>query len=372
MATDSIVSQVGLFQTPEQYQMAQRAQVEAQLAKEAEMDPYQRANYLAGMSGYGLGKLAGGIMGVQDPQLKLQSLRQSLAQGKDLSSYEGWAKYAQELSANNDIQGAVAAAERAKGFQKTGQLQSRVQALINKGVAANQTEAEAIASDDASFREAMGLTRTTPAQQLEKQLQDQAAKLYPGDTASQVSWINQQKERGKAPTDAEVQDIAETNQANTLIKSRITETEKYLAQVSGDKPEVTFGPLANATAALEATGFVGEPGKNTQAQDNIRSYLTEGINSVLNAAKGVQAKDDALRAQKQIEGFLRLNTNAGARQALERLKKAQEDVLKSNEVYLQSRARRTTLPSASGAGGNSRRDELLQRASPEQRKALGL
>jgi hypothetical protein len=363
MATDSIM---GLFQTPEQYQLAQQQAQMEQARAFAAQDPMQRAVASQYFAGGQLGRALGG----EDPMLKLQSMRQQLAQGKDLSSYEGWAKYAQELSQNNDIQGAVAAAEKAKGFQKTGQLQSRVQALINKGVAANQTEAEAIASDDAAFREAMGLTRTTPAQQLEKQLQDQAAKLYPGDTASQVSWINQQKERGKAPTDAEVQDIAETTQANTLIKSRVAETDKYLAMVSGPKPQVTFGPLANITAAAEATGFLGEPGKNTQEQDNIRAYLTEGVNSVLNAAKGVQAKDDALRAQKQIEGFLKLNTNAGAKQALERLKKAQEDVLKSNEIYLQTRARRTALP-ASG-GGISRRDELLQRASPEQRKALGL
>lgn len=369
MATDSVM---GLFADPQQIQQAQQQAALQRGIDLAQLDPFQRASAQLYQGGYMAGGAIGGALGGQDPQLQMATLRKQLAQGKDFTSYEGWAKYAQELSQNNDLQGAVAAAERAKGFQKTGQMQSRVQALINKGVAANQTEAEAIASDDASFREAMGLTRTTPAQQLEKQLQTQAAQLYPGDTASQVSWINQQKERGKAPTDAEVQDIAETTQANTLIKSRITETDKYLAQVSGDKPEVTFGPLSNATAAIEATGLVGEPGKNTQAQDNIRSYLTEGVNAVLNAAKGVQAKDDALRAQKQIEGFLKLNTNAGAKQALERLKKAQEDVLKSNEVFLQTRARRTALPTAGGAGGNSRRDELLQRASPEQRKALGL
>jgi hypothetical protein len=370
MATDSVM---GLFQDPQQIQQQQYQQVLDRNISLAKLDPFQRATALIGTGAYQLGGAIGGALGGQDPQLQMATLRNQLAQGKDFNSYEGWAKYAQELSQNNDIQGAVTAAERAKGFQKTGQMQSRVQALINKGIAADQTEAEAIASDDASFREAMGLTRTTPTQQLEKQLQAQAAQLYPGDTASQVSWINQQKERGKAPTDSEVQDIAETTQANTLIKSRVAETDKYLAMVSGPKPQVTFGPLANLTAAAEATGFLGEPGQNTQAQDNIRSYLTEGVNAVLNAAKGVQAKDDALRAQKQIEGFLKLNTNAGAKQALERLKKAQEDVLKSNEVYLQTRTRRTALPASGGTGGGgSRRDELLQRASPEQRKALGL
>jgi len=367
MATDSVM---GLFTDPQQYQQAQNDAAIQRGIQLAQLDPFQRASAQMYQGGYMAGGAIGGALGGQDPQLQLQTMRQQLAQGKDLTSYEGWSKYAQELSQNKDLQGAMVAAEKAKGFQKTGQMQSRIQALISKGVATNQTEAEAIASDDAAFREAMGLTRTTPAQQLEKQLQVQAAQLYPGDTASQVSWINQQKERGKAPTDAEVQDIAETTQANTLIKSRVAETDKYLAMVSGPKPKVTFGPLSNVTAAAESTGFFGEPGQNTQEQDNIRSYLTEGVNSVLNAAKGVQAKDDALRAQKQIEGFLKLNTNAGAKQALERLKKAQEDVLKSNEVYLQTRARRTTPP-ASG-GGASRRDELLQRASPEQRKLLGL
>lgn len=84
MATqDSIVS--GLFATPEQLQMAQRAQVEAQLAKEASMDPYERASYLAGMSGYGLGKLAGGIMGAPDPLLQRQAQRRALIQQVNMS-----------------------------------------------------------------------------------------------------------------------------------------------------------------------------------------------------------------------------------------------------------------------------------------------
>jgi hypothetical protein len=369
MATDNMMG--GLFGTPEQYQQQRMAQQEAQAIQQAKLSNYERGLVNQQMGFNRLADVGAGLLGVEDPQMKLQSMRQQLAQGKDLSSYEGWAAYTKELSQNNDIQGAMAAAEKAKGFQKTGQTQARVQALINKGVAANQTEAEAIASDDASFREAMGLTRTTPTQQLEKQLQDQAAKLYPNDASAQLSWINQQKEKGKAPTDAEIKDVAEITQANSLIQSRITETDRYLSMVKGDKPQVTFGPVSNIRAAAEATGFLGEPGKNTQEQDNIRSYLTSGVNAVLNAAKGVQAKDDAIRAKDEIQGFLKLNTNAGATQALERLKKAQEDVLKSNEIFLQTRPRRTPTPAPNDAGV-SRRDELLKRASPEQRKALGL
>jgi hypothetical protein len=99
--------------------------------------------------------------------------------------------------------------------------------------------------------------------------------------------------------------------------------------------------------------------------------MTEGVNAVLNAAKGVQAKDDALRAQKQIEGYLKLNTNAGAEQALKRLKQAQEDVLKSNQVFIESRVRSAPKQPTTSANPVSRRDDLLKKASPEQLKLLG-
>jgi hypothetical protein len=89
---------MGLFTTPEQYQQAQRQQVQAQLAQEASMDPYQRVNYLAGMSGYGLGKLAGGVLGTQDPMLKLQSFRQQVLQGVDQTDPKSIMEAAQKLS----------------------------------------------------------------------------------------------------------------------------------------------------------------------------------------------------------------------------------------------------------------------------------
>lgn len=111
MATDNIS---GLFATPEQYQQAQRAQVQAQLAREAEMDPYAKVNYLAGMSGYGLGQLAGGIMGAQDPQLKLQSMRQQVLQGTDQTDPNSLAQAAQALNQAGDTAGARQLAQLAQ------------------------------------------------------------------------------------------------------------------------------------------------------------------------------------------------------------------------------------------------------------------
>jgi uncharacterized protein YwgA len=58
-------------------------------------------------------------------------LRNQLAQGKDFSTSEGWAKYAQDLQAQGDLQGAVAAAQKSTEIQaKIDEKQaSREQAL---------------------------------------------------------------------------------------------------------------------------------------------------------------------------------------------------------------------------------------------------
>jgi hypothetical protein len=248
-----------------------------------------------------------------------------------------------------------------------------MQALMDSGAAKTMDEAAALASNDQTFQEAIGMSKLNPAAKAEKAMYLQASELYPNDPIKQFQYVESVKQGTKPHTDAEIKDIAETRQGNVIVQSKIQRTNDYLSQVSGPQPKVLFGPASNFRAWAESTGFLGEPSDNTKAQDDVRSYLTEGINGVLNAAKGVQAKDDALRAQKQIEGYLKLNTNAGAEQALKRLKQAQEDVLASNNVYLESRVRSVpTPPTPSGSNQTSRRDELLKRATPEQRKQLGL
>ena len=352
MADNSVL---GLFTDPYQYVMRQNEMQDQSARRFAEMTPMQQAQYGIYRGASQLGGGLAGLMGVQDPGLQLISARNAVLREIDQTDPQSIIAGARKLQ-QIDPQGAASLVNMAREAEKvnlqrqesealvsqrqaqakereqtTAQKTARATALVKQGYSAE--EADAIASDPAAFREAMGLVRMP---------------------------------------DKERADLAETAQANTLIKSRLSKADDYLAKVSGPKPSVYFGPVSNFKAWVESTGFVGEPSENTKAQDDIRSYLTEGVNAVLNAAKGVQAKDDALRAQKQIEGYLKLNTNAGAEQALRRLKQAQEDVLRSNEAYIKERARPTTPRPAGGATGTSRRDELLNRASPEQRKLLGL
>lgn len=351
MADNSVL---GLFTDPFQY-VARQSEMQDQSARRfAEMTPMQQAQYGIYKGAGQLGGGLAGLMGVQDPQLQIISNRNAILRQIDQTDPQSILAGAKQL-AQTDPQGASQLISMARDVERLGlqrqesealigqrkaqteerqqltaQKAARSAALVKQGYSAE--EADAIASDPAAFREAMGLVRMP---------------------------------------DKERADLAETAQANVLVNRRLDKANDYLAKVSGPKPSVYFGPWSNFKAWAESTGFVGEPSENTKAQDDVRTFIIDGVQGVLNAAKGVQAKDDAKRAETQILGYLKLNTNAGAEQALRRLKQAQEDVLSSNEAYIRERARPQTRRTEGGTG-MSRRDELLQRASPEQRKALGL
>jgi len=407
MASDIL----GLFTTPEQYQLAQRQAQDAQAIQYANLDPRAKADYGFYSAGQQLAGTIGRALGGEDPQLKLISQRQQLASQLDQTDPNSYRSLARIAASNGDPQFAMFLAQEGMKIDKEGAqiaeykgvqaerersatekqtvIASRVKALMDTGVVANENEARAVASNEGAFTEAMGLSKLPPAAKAEKALYAQANILYPNDSVAQYQYVEQVKAGAKPPTDAEIKDIAEVKQANSLLQGKLTKTDDYLKLVTGEKPKVTFGVFSNIKAAAEATGLLGEPSENTRLQDDIRSYLIEGVQTILNAALGVQAKDDAIRAQKQVEGYLKLNTNTGAIQALNRLKQGQAEVLKSNEVYLQSRVRNVpnqpqsgTSPTtsatpaskaapAAGTTPTSRAQELLNRASPEQRKLLG-
>jgi hypothetical protein len=79
----------------------------------AQLSPSEFGAAIGYASGAQLGRGLVGALGGEDPQLKMMSLRNQLAQGKDFTSYEGWTKYTQELQQAGDLQGAAAAAQKA-------------------------------------------------------------------------------------------------------------------------------------------------------------------------------------------------------------------------------------------------------------------
>jgi hypothetical protein len=105
MATDIVGSLFGV--SPEMYQEERNRQGMRDAIAMASLDPMQYAN--AAIQA-GAGRAAGGfagLMGVEDPQMRLISQRNALAQQFDVSTPEGLAQYASALQQAGDTQGAV-------------------------------------------------------------------------------------------------------------------------------------------------------------------------------------------------------------------------------------------------------------------------
>lgn len=106
MATESIVG--GLFgMTPEQYGMALRQQEQATGAQLARLSPFEQGQAAIYSGGAQLGRGLGGLMGVEDPQLKVISTRNALARQFDINTPQGLAQYGQALQQAGDLQGAA-------------------------------------------------------------------------------------------------------------------------------------------------------------------------------------------------------------------------------------------------------------------------
>ena len=126
MATD-IAGLFGL--TPQMYEQGIRQSAMNEGAAFARMAPEDRA--IAGIysAGAGLGRTAGGMLGVEDPQMKLISARQSIIGQLDQTDPTSLLRGAKSLSDMGDQQGAFALADYARKAQsEIAQAQQRMAA----------------------------------------------------------------------------------------------------------------------------------------------------------------------------------------------------------------------------------------------------
>lgn len=145
MATDSIM---GLFQTPEQYQLAQQQAQMEQARAYAAQDPMQRA--VAGQ--YFAGGQLGRALGGEDPMLKMQSIRAQVMQQVDQTNPQSLAQAAQALNQAGDVQGARALAQ---AYQDASLKQSQISKNMQERLTNEQRNAAAMADSS-------GATRGTP------------------------------------------------------------------------------------------------------------------------------------------------------------------------------------------------------------------
>ncbi len=298
-----------------------------QAYKFAQLDPFERANMALYQSGAGLSRGVGQLLG-GDEQLNRATKVRELASQFDMTSADGLRQFAQAV--------APFAPEVAQ------QAVKRSDEMITTGLTQTKLTAEAIRAAREPSRNALSQLissgKYTP--------ESISAYQKSGDTADLVL-----ADKGLSNTNKEK--VAATVEANTMLDLGISEINNYRDMIKNK--EVQFGPIENITA--RASALIGSPTQNALKQQEIESFLISQINEVLNAAKGVQAKDDALRAERQIKTYLASNSNDGMDKALELLAKTKERVKKGNEAYISSLTGETASkpgakPSASGINKN--------------------
>jgi hypothetical protein len=113
---DIIPSLFGL--TPEAYGQQQQTGYLNRGVQLAQLDPAARGAAMTYAGAAGLGNAIGGLLGAQDPQLKLIAQRQQLSQQIDMTNPISVARGAQLASQMGDVQAASALAAQAQSMQK--------------------------------------------------------------------------------------------------------------------------------------------------------------------------------------------------------------------------------------------------------------
>jgi hypothetical protein len=132
MATDIVQGLFGM--TPESYQDQRDAEAYKRAAAFGQMDPMQAARTSIYYGANQLGNVVGGMLGAEDPQMRLISQRNALARQFDVSTPEGLAQYGQALQQIGDTQGALGAIgigrQMTQELARTGQLQAAQRASV--------------------------------------------------------------------------------------------------------------------------------------------------------------------------------------------------------------------------------------------------
>jgi hypothetical protein len=164
MAENIVAGLFGL--NPQMYGEQQRTSALNEGIALAQLDPSARGAAMTYAGARGLGNAIGGAMGIEDPQLKLISARNAIAQQIDQTNPESILKGAQMLAQAGDQQGAMALAQYAR--QAQGEM-----ALVQQRKAAEQASLATTAKTQLSIRQ-------------EEQLRDELSKLPPDATQDQI------------------------------------------------------------------------------------------------------------------------------------------------------------------------------------------
>jgi hypothetical protein len=146
MATDNIVA--GLFGTPEQYQQQQFQSILANRAAQANMTPEQQAQFALNVGIDRAAQGLGGLMGVEDPQMKVLSIRNQVGKEINWNDPQSLASASRQLLQAGDIQGSQQLAEKAQALQDKLLANMKTQSEVAKNMR------EQLTTDQRNFAQA--------------------------------------------------------------------------------------------------------------------------------------------------------------------------------------------------------------------------
>jgi len=251
---DIVASLFGL--TPEMYGEQQRTSSLAEGIRLAQLDPAARGAAMTYAGARGLGNAIGGALGIEDPQLKMISARNTIAQQIDQTDPESILKGAQMLAQMGDQQGAMALAQYARQAQsEMAQAQQRLAAARASDAAARR---ERVQADP--FQKLVESGKYTPASLAEYQRTGLPADLVLYEKPEKPTSANI-KEIGVAEATREPVYLDVNNDQQFIYKKDETGKQVRVPFTGGVDRKVSETKVGGVTLPPGESEFVKELGK---------------------------------------------------------------------------------------------------------------
>jgi hypothetical protein len=319
MAENIVAGLFGL--NPQMYGEQQRRSALQEGIALAQLDPAARGAAMTYAGARGLGNAIGGALGAEDPQLKLISARNSIAQQIDQTNPESILKGAQMLAQMGDQQGAMALAQYAR--QAQGEMA--------------QTEQRLAAGKASLAQAARERQQATPN---DIQIANEIATLE--DTLSQIE---------------NIPDGPERTRTKNLLNTRLAELRRLTTKGEKAETKTEIQKLQEYAATLP----LGSP-LLAQVQAVIKAKSEAKGTTITNVLPGDKTLADipAFRASVQRTIDPQLKAVTAADNALENI----QDSINTNN-FASFRAAQTQFARAiSGSGDLSQKELLAAGADP--------
>jgi hypothetical protein len=285
-AQDSMIG--GLFSTPEQLYAQQNQQALNQAASYGQMDPLQAARAAVYYGGNRLAQAGAQALGVEDPQLKLQSMRQQVLQGLDPNDVNSITKAAQALAQAGDQQGAMQLAQRALEIRnvesqisgRTEEKQAQRAMQMQMAQEKNQTARE-IAAERAQTSKDIAADRNAIMAEIAKA----NASLRGANSDVQRQLIEQRIQDLQAKADEKQQALQTQAQGRVAAFDSALGTLDILDKHPGKKSVVgtLSGGVLSVIPGTDAAGFATQ----------LETFKAQTFIPMVSALKGMGALSDA-------------------------------------------------------------------------------